>query len=214
MTSSTITGVSPNRGQIHTEVYDEATGHFVSIYSVRSSLDNGELVAIIGTKENIPSQGAHQPPLQSQDFTLTAAPQESFDWNVIHRGVEVPMTAMALSLKEPSGTIVLDQQTGPAGAQGIHSQVENLTTGLGMDVVGLREFAMRHPGSHNIDFFLVVEVNSNDSFAVTVPHTGDTINTTNPTGWYDLYWSIAGQHTISETALLGVGGILTLEQGF
>lgn len=205
-----------SRGNIHTEVFDVATGHMLSIYSVRDySLDSGGLVSIIGTKENIPPQGGSLPPLQHQDFTITAPPQELFNWDA-HHGSVAPTTGDHLSLKQPSGTIVLDQTTGHSGAQGISTEVENLSTGLGMSVVGLRELAMKHPGSNSLDYYVVIEVNSADSFSVAPPgQIGDTtLKTTAKNGWYDLYWSVTGHNTVSETALLGVGGILTLDQGF
>ncbi len=232
-----VNQVTANRAQIHTEVEDLATGQIRAIYADRLLEMNNELVVILGTTSACPPQGCSPDPAgQIQDCTLSATPQDSFNWAVTSSssGAVIPTTYGSFSIKSPSGTLVLDQGTGGAstvssggpcpviniatGVPAITTMVSDITSNEGLAVVSLRTYAMTHHGSTLVDFYVVIGVNSANTFPLPPTQTQDcTTTSTNSAGWYDTYWGVANTGgtsiaTLSETTFQ-VAGTLTLNQG-
>lgn len=233
-----VTQVTPNTGQIHTEVYDVPLGKLRSIYYARTYTKGGDFYLVMGTSKNCPARlrCGDDPPGQIQDCTSTASPQMFFDWAVVHNGTQISTTAEALSIKNPSGALVLNQRAGgtigssggpcnplniASGRPAIHTEVVDKDSNVGLKVVSVRVYAKTHPGSSDVDFYMVIGVDSGITFTPDPPQSQDcTTPTTNQQGWYDLYWAISTQdghdvvHTVSEAIVVENNAVLQLNQGF
>jgi hypothetical protein len=224
-----VTQVSSGRGNIHTEVMDVATGHLRAISYVRTFMNGGNAFAVIGSGSACPQQGcAPDPAGQHQDCTATSPNVPLFDWVLTAAGgVEQPTQSSGLDLKQPSGTVILDQSSGPApghgtcpimttgGTHGMLTAVADSNSGLIFNIASIRIYSKTHPNSSLVDFYTVIAANFSGGGVGPIPPGQMQDCTQQGSPWYDMYWSRDGT-TNSESIVpdtLYNGAALQFNQG-
>lgn len=224
-TCAAVNGIS--RSNIHTQVYDVRTGHMRSIYAGRTFVSGGETYFALVTSSACPPQGCPIDGTKTQDCTATMAAAPFFGWSITPAATVTANNTMistaqtGTTIKQPSGTVVFQQDTGTTsgqchittgGTSAILTEVYDRTSGLGLKIVAVRIYKKPHNNGGPIDFYALIGVDSAQTYAIPTGRTQDC--TANGNQWYDSYWGTNGS-TLAEAIVQSVEypGVLQLNQG-
>jgi hypothetical protein len=207
--------VSAGRGNIHTEVLDSKSGTLRAITALRTYVKGGQFFLELIVSANCPPQGcAPDAQGQTQDCTVKATiPVQDFDWQISQNGKIVPTIGQSVTVKQPSGTLILSQAIGNAGQDAINTRIRDVN--MCVEIVSLRVYAKLHPGSTLIDFYCVIGFDPASTFQPDPPGQIQD-KTTQGSPWYDMYWQVGSggstPSTIAESCCLDSLGNLVLDQ--
>jgi hypothetical protein len=219
--------IGGGRANVHTEVWNAVTNKAMAIHSGRIFKNGTDEFFVLNVDLTCPNQGCGtNAGTPAQDCTATQAPNPFFAWALTKASnvnTVVNTHSEGLDVKDPSGTVIMNQSAGNAphgnscpivvqDTPAVLTEVVNRATGLGMKVVSVRIFRALHGGNGPMDFYAIIGVNPSMTFTLPSPRTSDC--TQQGSTWYDSYWTGDNQSTGEDLVQSPeYAGIIQLNQG-